>query len=164
MACNAVCLLHLESLSSGVDLEHTVSFRRRDSGIGDEQSSMTPSESVAGSSQGPDAVSEALSTLSLEVRKGQEGAAEAKGKNVNVKDILRSLVSGPADDLMVDPSLLPPAFLGAVGGDGSRDQSLQFQSFDRSVSTKTNTQARGSQGALSPPALGLRNLASVLVA
>ncbi|KAL2098285.1 hypothetical protein ACEWY4_007492 [Coilia grayii] len=124
-----------ESLSSGLDLESTVLLRRRDSGIGDEQTSMTPSESAAASSQGPDAISEALSTLSLEVRKGQEGAGEreTKGKNVNVKDILRSLVSAPADDIMVDPSLLPPTFLGAVGGDGGRDQALQFHSFDRSV-------------------------------
>ncbi|KAG5286169.1 hypothetical protein AALO_G00011740 [Alosa alosa] len=122
-----------ESLSSGVELEGGVSLRRRDSGIGDEQTSSTPSESVASSSQGPDAVSEALSTLSLEVRKGQEGASERESKSKNVKDILRSLVSGPTDDVMVDPSLLPPTFLGAVGGDGSRDKSLQFQSFDRSV-------------------------------
>ncbi|XP_031416111.1 lipopolysaccharide-responsive and beige-like anchor protein isoform X3 [Clupea harengus] len=117
-----------ESISSGLDLESNVSLRRRDSGIGDEQASVTPS-----SSQGPDAVSEALSTLSLEVRKGQEGAGEREAKGKNVKDILRSLVSAPADEMMVDPSLLPPAFLGAMGGDGVRDQGFKFHSFDRSV-------------------------------
>lgn len=105
-----------------------MSLRRRDSGIGDEQASVTPS-----SSQGPDAVSEALSTLSLEVRKGQEGAGEREAKGKNVKDILRSLVSAPADEMMVDPSLLPPAFLGAMGGDGVRDQGFKFHSFDRLV-------------------------------
>ncbi|XP_030643537.1 lipopolysaccharide-responsive and beige-like anchor protein [Chanos chanos] len=122
-----------ESASSAQ--ENGSAHRRRDSGIGDEQSSVAPSdaESRVGGSQGPDAVSEALSTLSSEVGRGQEVSdREAKGKNVNVKDILRSLVSAPSDDIVVDPSLLPPTFLGAVG-DAVRDQSLQFRSFDRSV-------------------------------
>ncbi|XP_028833968.1 lipopolysaccharide-responsive and beige-like anchor protein isoform X3 [Denticeps clupeoides] len=117
-----------ESLSSSVDLENGVSFRRRDVGSSDELMSRMSGESPPGGSQGPDAVSEALSTLSSEVRKGQESEREVKGKNV--KDILRSLVSAPADDIMVDPSLLPPAFLGAVGGDPTVEQ---FRSFDRSV-------------------------------
>ncbi|XP_063074295.1 lipopolysaccharide-responsive and beige-like anchor protein isoform X2 [Engraulis encrasicolus] len=133
-----------ESASSGLDVDSTVSLRRRDSGIGDEQSSMTPSECAATSSQGPDAISEALTTLSVEVKKGQEGAGEREAKGKNVKDILRSLVSGPADDVMVDPSLLPPTFLGPVGADG-RDQSLQFHSFDRSVVVAPK-KAGGGQG------------------
>uniref|UniRef100_A0AAY4APM1 Lipopolysaccharide-responsive and beige-like anchor protein n=1 Tax=Denticeps clupeoides TaxID=299321 RepID=A0AAY4APM1_9TELE len=116
-------------LSSSVDLENGVSFRRRDVGSSDELMSRMSGESPPGGSQGPDAVSEALSTLSSEVRKGQESEREVKGKNV--KDILRSLVSAPADDIMVDPSLLPPAFLGAVGGDPTVEQ---FRSFDRCVS------------------------------
>ncbi|XP_049328599.1 lipopolysaccharide-responsive and beige-like anchor protein isoform X4 [Astyanax mexicanus] len=109
-----------ESVSS--DLENGVSVRRKDSTVGDER---------AVSRSAPDAVSEALSTLSSEVRRGQE-VTDKDGKGKNVKDILRSLVSAPADDIMVDPSLLPTAFLGAVG-DAARDQSVQFRSFDRSV-------------------------------
>uniref|UniRef100_A0A3Q2YNQ3 LPS responsive beige-like anchor protein n=2 Tax=Hippocampus comes TaxID=109280 RepID=A0A3Q2YNQ3_HIPCM len=112
--------------------ENGVALRRYDSGIGDEHASIAAASeaeasSCGGAAHGPDAVSEALSTLSSEVR-----PAEAKGKNV--KDILRSLVSAPADDIMVDPGLLPPAFLGSgVGvGDVPRD-SLQIRSFDRSV-------------------------------
>uniref|UniRef100_A0A8B9HVA1 LPS-responsive vesicle trafficking, beach and anchor containing n=1 Tax=Astyanax mexicanus TaxID=7994 RepID=A0A8B9HVA1_ASTMX len=104
------------------DLENGVSVRRKDSTVGDER---------AVSRSAPDAVSEALSTLSSEVRRGQE-VTDKDGKGKNVKDILRSLVSAPADDIMVDPSLLPTAFLGAVG-DAARDQSVQFRSFDRSV-------------------------------
>ena len=111
-----------------------MSLRRRDSGIGDEHASVAPSEAEASSGAGPDAISEALSTLSSEVRPGLDTAAEAKGKNV--RDILRSLVSGPADDVMVDPSFLPPTFLDAVG-EGT--QSLHFRSFDRS-DTHTLTQ------------------------
>ncbi|XP_066242463.1 lipopolysaccharide-responsive and beige-like anchor protein isoform X4 [Saccopteryx leptura] len=53
-------------------------------------------------------------------------------KNVNVKDILRSLVNMPADGVAVDPALLPPACLGALG-DLSVEQPVQFRSFDRSV-------------------------------
>ncbi|KAG7461716.1 hypothetical protein MATL_G00194080 [Megalops atlanticus] len=129
------------------DLDNALSLRRRDSGIGDEQASAAASEAECGPGgvSGPDAISEALSTLSSEVKKSQEPAerdgkasssssssSSSQGKNVNVKDILRSLVSAPADDIMVDPSLLPPAFLGAVG-DAAKDQSVQFRSFDRSV-------------------------------
>lgn len=113
-----------ESVQS--DLENGLSPCRQDSSINKDK---TPSD---GETQtGPDAVSEALSTLSSEVRKGQEVAEkDSKGKNVNVKDILRSLVSAPSDDIVVDPSLLPPTFLGVVG-DVTRDQSVQFHSFDR---------------------------------
>uniref|UniRef100_A0A8B9I073 LPS-responsive vesicle trafficking, beach and anchor containing n=1 Tax=Astyanax mexicanus TaxID=7994 RepID=A0A8B9I073_ASTMX len=114
------CFIARESVSS--DLENGVSVRRKDSTVGDER---------AVSRSAPDAVSEALSTLSSEVRRGQE-VTDKDGKGKNVKDILRSLVSAPADDIMVDPSLLPTAFLGAVG-DAARDQSVQFRSFDRSV-------------------------------
>lgn len=110
-------------------MENGVSLRRYDSGIGDDHTSAAASEADLSSSvvaHGPDAISEALSTLSSEVRP----AASADSKGKNVKDILRSLVSSPADDIMVDPSLLPPAFLGSVG-DAARESSLQFRSFDR---------------------------------
>nr|XP_057947530.1 lipopolysaccharide-responsive and beige-like anchor protein isoform X3 [Doryrhamphus excisus] len=119
-------------LSAGLVAENAVSIRRSDFGIGDDHTSIAASEAELSSSAvargGPDAVSEALSTLSSEV-KPAAGHGDAKGKNV--KDILRSLVGGPTDDLMVDPNLLPPAFLGGVG-DIRRD-SLQIRSFDRSV-------------------------------
>uniref|UniRef100_A0A8C6V1J6 LPS-responsive vesicle trafficking, beach and anchor containing n=1 Tax=Neogobius melanostomus TaxID=47308 RepID=A0A8C6V1J6_9GOBI len=112
------------------EVENGVSLRRYDSGIGDDHTSTAASEaelsSSAGAAQGPDAISEALSTLSAEVKPSQP--PDAKGKNV--KDILRSLVSAPTDDLTVDPSLLSPAFLGM--GDVARDPK-QFRSFDRSV-------------------------------
>uniref|UniRef100_A0A8C7HD93 LPS responsive beige-like anchor protein n=1 Tax=Oncorhynchus kisutch TaxID=8019 RepID=A0A8C7HD93_ONCKI len=116
------------TVSGGPDLESSVSLRRRDSGIGDDHSSVAPSEADT-TAQGPDAVSEALSTLSSEVRGHRDNpTADARGGK-NVKDILRSLVSAPADDIMVDPSLLPPAFLGAAMGNNPN----QFRSFDRSV-------------------------------
>ncbi|XP_026059548.1 lipopolysaccharide-responsive and beige-like anchor protein isoform X2 [Carassius auratus] len=115
-----------ESVQS--DLENGLSPHRRDSSIEDGKTSV-----ITEAQTGPDAVSEALSTLSSEVRRGQDVTdRDSKGKNVNVKDILRSLVSAPSDDIIVDPSLIPPGFLGAVG-DASRDQSVQFHSFDRSV-------------------------------
>uniref|UniRef100_A0AAQ5YH88 Neurobeachin n=1 Tax=Amphiprion ocellaris TaxID=80972 RepID=A0AAQ5YH88_AMPOC len=116
------------AVSGGTDVENGFSLRRYDSGIGDDHNSMAASEadlSSSGVTHGPDAISEALSTLSSEVRPAQ--AADSKGKNV--KDILRSLVSPPNDDIMVDPSLLPPAFVGSLG-DAARE-SLQFRSFDR---------------------------------
>uniref|UniRef100_A0A8C2PPL9 LPS responsive beige-like anchor protein n=1 Tax=Cyprinus carpio TaxID=7962 RepID=A0A8C2PPL9_CYPCA len=118
-----------ESVQS--DLENGLSHHHRESSNEDAKASVIPSDGETRT--GPDAVSEALSTLSSEVRRGQEVTdRDSKGKNVNVKDILRSLVGARSDDLMVDPSLIPPGFLGAVG-DASRDQSVQFHSFDRSV-------------------------------
>uniref|UniRef100_A0A3B4X6H3 LPS responsive beige-like anchor protein n=1 Tax=Seriola lalandi dorsalis TaxID=1841481 RepID=A0A3B4X6H3_SERLL len=117
------------AISGGLEVENGVSLRRYDSGIGDDHTSAAASEADLSSSvvtHGPDAISEALSTLSSEVRPALP--ADSKGKNV--KDILRSLVSAPTDDIMVDPSLLPPAFLGSVG-DAARESS-QFL-FDRSV-------------------------------
>ncbi|XP_027138942.1 lipopolysaccharide-responsive and beige-like anchor protein isoform X4 [Larimichthys crocea] len=117
------------AISGGLEVENGVSLRRYDSGIGDDHTSTAASEadlSSSGMTHGPDAISEALSTLSTEVRPSQP--TDSKGKNV--KDILRSLVSAPADDIMVDPSLLPPAFLGSVG-DMARE--LHYRSFDRSV-------------------------------
>uniref|UniRef100_A0A665TUE0 Neurobeachin n=1 Tax=Echeneis naucrates TaxID=173247 RepID=A0A665TUE0_ECHNA len=119
------------AISAGLEVENGVSLRRYDSGIGDDHTSAAASEADLSSSSvthGPDAISEALSTLSSEVRPALP--ADSKGKNV--KDILRSLVSAPHDDIMVDPSLLPPAFLGAVG-DAAIESSLQISSFDRSV-------------------------------
>uniref|UniRef100_A0A8C3KGJ4 Lipopolysaccharide-responsive and beige-like anchor protein n=1 Tax=Calidris pygmaea TaxID=425635 RepID=A0A8C3KGJ4_9CHAR len=133
------------------DAESTASVRRRDSGLGEEpgsgQINSSGSAAEAGPlnvSAGPDAISEVLSTLSLEVNKSQEGRSETEtedskpatsvpaAKNVNVKDILRSLVSTPADGTAVDAALLPPTFLGVLG-DGAAEQPVQFHSFDRSV-------------------------------
>uniref|UniRef100_A0A3B3BAU9 Neurobeachin n=1 Tax=Oryzias melastigma TaxID=30732 RepID=A0A3B3BAU9_ORYME len=119
------------AVSGGTEVDGSSSLRRYDSGIGEDHTSAAASEadlSSSGMAHGPDAVSEALSTLSSEVRPAL--SADSKGKNV--KDILRSLVSTPAEDVMVDPALLPPTFLGSVG-DVARDSSLQFRSFDRSV-------------------------------
>uniref|UniRef100_A0A8B9UP27 Lipopolysaccharide-responsive and beige-like anchor protein n=1 Tax=Anas zonorhyncha TaxID=75864 RepID=A0A8B9UP27_9AVES len=131
--------------------ESTASLRRRDSGLGEEPTSGQTNSSGGGVeagplnvSAGPDAISEVLSTLSLEVNKSQEGRNETEtedskpatsvpaAKNVNVKDILRSLVSTPGDGTGVDPALLPPAFLGVLG-DGGAEHHVQFHSFDRSV-------------------------------
>ncbi|MEE6461317.1 hypothetical protein FKM82_001255 [Ascaphus truei] len=127
------------------DLESTMSVKRRDSGIGEEPvlvpGSCSDAVGEAGSesvSSGPDAISEVLYTLSSEVRKasqesGSDGVCEQPPtKNVNVKDILRSLVSTPADESLVDPAMLPPAFLGALG-DPVAEHSVRFRSFDRSV-------------------------------
>ncbi|XP_059821003.1 lipopolysaccharide-responsive and beige-like anchor protein [Hypanus sabinus] len=127
---------------------------RRDSGIGEEQILNTVSnlgtskhETV---STGPDAMSELLSTLSSEVKKshsqetkGENGSNSenkststvsiaSQGKNVSVKEILRSLVNAPTDNIEVDMALLGPSFLG-VTGDALGEQSVQFRSFDRSV-------------------------------
>uniref|UniRef100_A0AAZ3QMI9 Lipopolysaccharide-responsive and beige-like anchor protein n=1 Tax=Oncorhynchus tshawytscha TaxID=74940 RepID=A0AAZ3QMI9_ONCTS len=121
---------HLTHMAMQRSSIYSVSLRRRDSGIGDDHSSVAPSEADT-TAQGPDAVSEALSTLSSEVRGHRDNpTADARGGK-NVKDILRSLVSAPADDITVDPSLLPPAFLGAAMGNNPN----QFRSFDRCVAT-----------------------------
>ncbi|XP_053559708.1 lipopolysaccharide-responsive and beige-like anchor protein isoform X2 [Bombina bombina] len=126
------------------DSESSTSIRRKDSGIGEEPNlgSSNSAEAVAEArsetlSSGPDAISEVLYTLSSEVKKsspdGGDGVCEQSStKNVNVKDILRSLVSTPADESLVDPVLIPPTFLGALG-DPAADRSVQFRSFDRSV-------------------------------
>ncbi|KAJ8271849.1 hypothetical protein COCON_G00107080 [Conger conger] len=98
-------------------LENGVSLRRRDSGIGEEQGPVSASdgESAAGG-----------------VGECPPGPPLTSPTKSNVKDILRSLVSGTADKTPASPSLLPPAFLGP-GADTARDPSLQFRSFDRSV-------------------------------
>lgn len=131
------------------DSENTASMQRRDSGLG-EEATLAQTNSSGGAAEagpvsvsaGPDAVSEVLCTLSLEVNKSQEGGSETgaeegksvasvpAAKNVNVKDILRSLVSTPADGTAVDAALLPPTFLGVLG-DGAAEQPVQFHSFDR---------------------------------
>uniref|UniRef100_A0AAX7SIS9 Neurobeachin n=1 Tax=Astatotilapia calliptera TaxID=8154 RepID=A0AAX7SIS9_ASTCA len=119
------------AVSGSTEGENGFSLRRYDSGIGDDHTSTAASDadlSSSGGTHAPDAISEALSTLSSEVRPAM--SADSKGKNV--KDILRSLVSAPTDDIVVDPSLLPPAFLGSVS-DAAREPSPQFRSFDRSV-------------------------------
>lgn len=130
--------------------ESTSSTRRRDSGIGEETATglgsnvdVAPPGAPPSVSAGPDAISEVLCTLSLEVNKSQEtkndrgneldnkaAPSVPVSKNVNVKDILRSLVNIPADGVTVDPALLPPTCLGALG-DLSVEQSVQFRSFDR---------------------------------
>ncbi len=73
-----------ESVQS--DLENGLSPHRRDSSIeGGKTSIITEAQT------GPDAVSEALSTLSSEVRRGQDVTdRDSKGKNVNVKDFEKS--------------------------------------------------------------------------
>ncbi|XP_008056894.1 lipopolysaccharide-responsive and beige-like anchor protein, partial [Carlito syrichta] len=140
--------------------ESTSSARRRDSGIGEETTTglggsvdVTPHTAPSSVIAGPDAISEVLSTLSLEVNKSQEIKSDGRNeldpkatpsvsvsKNVNVKDILRSLVNIPADGVTVDPALLPPACLGALG-DLSVEQPVQFRSFDRSVIIATKKSA-----------------------
>ncbi|XP_075357041.1 lipopolysaccharide-responsive and beige-like anchor protein isoform X5 [Mycteria americana] len=141
----------LGASASTEDSESTASVRRRDSGLGEEpasgQTNSSGSVAEAGPlnvSAGPDAISEVLCTLSLEVNKSQEGRSETgtedskpatsvpAAKNVNVKDILRSLVSTPADGTAVDAAALPPNFLGVLG-DGAAEQPVKFHSFDRSV-------------------------------
>ncbi|XP_018416801.1 PREDICTED: lipopolysaccharide-responsive and beige-like anchor protein [Nanorana parkeri] len=124
------------------DLESSISVRRRDSGIGEEAvlGSGCNYETEAGTdpvSSGPDAISEVLHTLSSEVKKSNDTGGDGNSeqpttKNVNVKDILRSLVSSPAEESLADPTLLPPTFLGALG-DPAAEHSVQFRSFDRSV-------------------------------
>ncbi|KAJ3614490.1 hypothetical protein NHX12_018062 [Muraenolepis orangiensis] len=149
-------------VQSSLDLGNGVPLPRCDSGIRDDQASTSAADASASaadasasaadaSASGPDAVSEALSTLSSEVR---PPPGDAKGKNV--KDILRSLVSAPADDIIVEAGLLPPAFLGGLG-DASRDLSRaqQFRSFDRSVVVapkKAGTPSSSSSGASSSSA------------
>lgn len=129
--------------------ESTSSARRRDSGIGEETATGSGSNVDVASprappsvSAGPDAISEVLCTLSLEVNKSQDNKNDGGNeldkaapslpvsKNVNVKDILRSLVNIPADGVPVDPALLPPPCLGALG-DLSVEPPVQFRSFDR---------------------------------
>ncbi|CAH6901574.1 Lrba [Phodopus roborovskii] len=151
---------HLTVSSVEESVEGTSSTRRRDSGLGEETASALGSNLSAASPAapldvcaGPDAISEVLCTLSLEVNKSQETkidggneldrkvtAAVPVSKNVNVKDILRSLVNMPADGVTVDPTLLPPACLGALG-DLSVDPPVQFRSFDRSVIIATKKSA-----------------------
>lgn len=122
---NAPCLcVCIESVSS--DLEKSSPLQRRDSAP---RSPVAPSASEAHSA--PDAISEALSTLSSEVKGHEDTDKDKKGKSVKVKDILRSLVSSaPADDVIVDASLLPPTFL------GKQELHAQFSSFDRSVANQ----------------------------
>uniref|UniRef100_A0A250Y8F8 Lipopolysaccharide-responsive and beige-like anchor protein n=2 Tax=Castor canadensis TaxID=51338 RepID=A0A250Y8F8_CASCN len=140
-------------------VESTSSTGRRDLGLREETASglgshvsVAPPEAPSVIA-GPDAVSEVLCTLSLEVNKSQEAKNDGGNelgnkatssvpvsKSVNVKDILRSLVHMPADGVTVDPALLPPACLGALG-DLSAEQPVQFRSFDRSVIIATKKSA-----------------------
>ncbi|XP_054941899.1 lipopolysaccharide-responsive and beige-like anchor protein isoform X5 [Physeter macrocephalus] len=140
--------------------ESASSARRRDSGIGEEMATglgsnvdVAPPVAPPSVSAGPDAISEVLCTLSSEVSKSQETKSDGENeldnkaapsvpvsKNINVKDILRSLVNIPGDGVTVDPALLPPACLGALG-DLSVEQPVQFRSFDRSVIVATKKSA-----------------------
>lgn len=137
----------LGASASTEDSESTASMQRRDSGLGEEaapaQTNSLGGAAEAGAlsvSAGPDAVSEVLCTLSLEVNKSHEGGSETgtedsksvpAAKNVNVKDILRSLVSTPADGTAGDAALLPPTFIGVLGDGAAAQQPVQFHSFDR---------------------------------
>ncbi|XP_055452539.1 lipopolysaccharide-responsive and beige-like anchor protein [Psammomys obesus] len=152
--CSSLTMSSVEDPSGGA-----ASARRRDSGLGEETASgLGSTVSVAspgappGVSAGPDAVSEVLSTLSLEVNKSQETKADGGNevdrkktpsvpvsKPVNVKDILRSLVNMPADGAPADPGLLPPASLGALSDLAAH--AVHFRSFDRSVIIATKKSA-----------------------
>ncbi|XP_060234506.1 lipopolysaccharide-responsive and beige-like anchor protein isoform X2 [Meriones unguiculatus] len=152
--CSSLTMSSVEEPSGGA-----ASARRRDSGLGEETASgLGSTVSVAspgappGVSAGPDAVSEVLSTLSLEVNKSQETKADGGNevdrkktpsvpvsKPVNVKDILRSLVNMPADGAPADPGLLPPASLGALSGLAAH--AVHLRSFDRSVIIATKKSA-----------------------
>ncbi|XP_075716475.1 lipopolysaccharide-responsive and beige-like anchor protein isoform X1 [Rhinoderma darwinii] len=124
------------------DSDSNMSVRRKDSGIGEEPvlppiSNLETDPRSDPVSSGPDAISEVLHTLSSEVKKSQESVTDGANeqpstKNVNIKDILRSLVSIPAEESQIDPALIPPTFLGALG-DPAAEHSVQFRSFDRSV-------------------------------
>ncbi|CAI9156744.1 unnamed protein product [Rangifer tarandus platyrhynchus] len=140
--------------------EGTSSAQRRDSGLGEETAPGLGSRADVAAPRappsvraGPDAVTEVLCTLSSEVSQSQETRSDGGNeldskaapsvpvsKNVNVKDILRSLVNIPADGVTTDPALLPPACLGALG-DLSAEQPVQFRSFDRSVIVATKKSA-----------------------
>ncbi|XP_042323248.1 lipopolysaccharide-responsive and beige-like anchor protein isoform X3 [Sceloporus undulatus] len=155
---------------SGQESESVESVQRRDSGIEEEAPSVLEHDSepvteVGAQSvcAGPDAVSEVLCTLSSEVNKSQENRSEVQNevdskttsslqaaKNVNVKDILRSLVSAPAGGTIVDPAVLPPTFLGVLG-DGAAEQPVQFQSFDRSVVVAPKKSVASSTAAVNVP-------------
>lgn len=135
-------------------LECAAGSKRRDSGFGEDSASALVSAPGSGTcvpapaapssvSAGPDAISEVLCTLSLEVNKSQDSrndageeldnkatAALPVSKNVNVKDILRSLVSTPPEGVAMEPALLPPSCLGALS-DLSAEPPVQFRSFDR---------------------------------
>ncbi|XP_037686725.1 lipopolysaccharide-responsive and beige-like anchor protein [Choloepus didactylus] len=146
--------------ASEEESESATSAPRRDSGIGEETVTslgsnvdVAPHTAPPSVSAGPDAISEVLCTLSLEVNKSQENKNDGGNeldnkaapsvtvsKNVNVKDILRSLVNIPAGGVTVDPAILPPACLGALG-DLSVEQPVQFRSFDRSVIVATKKSA-----------------------
>ncbi|RMC13664.1 hypothetical protein DUI87_08741 [Hirundo rustica rustica] len=166
--------------ASTEDSASTASMQRRDSGLGEEAapaqtniSGGAASSAPLSVSAGPDAVSEVLCTLSLEVNKSQEGGSETgagesksvasvpAAKNVNVKDILRSLVSTPADGAAVDAALLPPTFLGVLG-DGAAEQPVQFHSFDRSVVVPTKKSSiSSSAAAIGAPANAVSVVSSV---
>ncbi|ETE70830.1 Lipopolysaccharide-responsive and beige-like anchor protein, partial [Ophiophagus hannah] len=151
--------------------ESVTSPQRRDSriqeeahsGSGDNSEMVTEPERQS-ISTGPDAISEILCTLSSEVNKSQENKNEVHNevdgktassvqtaKNVNVKDILRSLVSAPADGATVDPTVLPPVFLGVLGDGAAAVQPIQFQSFDRSVVVAPKKSASSSAATINVP-------------
>ncbi|XP_043340655.1 lipopolysaccharide-responsive and beige-like anchor protein isoform X1 [Cervus canadensis] len=157
---NSPAALSPLTTASVEESEGTSSAPRRDSGLGEETAPGLGSRADEAAPRappsvraGPDGVTEALCTLSSEVSQSQETRSDGGNeldskaapsvpvsKNVNVKDILRSLVNIPADGVTADPALLPPACLGALG-DLSAEQPVQFRSFDRSVIVATKKSA-----------------------
>ncbi|XP_035272744.1 lipopolysaccharide-responsive and beige-like anchor protein isoform X2 [Anguilla anguilla] len=116
---------------AGDRLKNGVFVRRRDSGIGEEPGPVSASEAESG----------AAGDTGVEGAEGATGPGEpplapppavTSPTKSNVRDILRSLISGSADKAPAAPGPLLPAFLGP-GGDAARDLSMQFRSFDRSV-------------------------------
>ncbi|MFT7815131.1 lipopolysaccharide-responsive and beige-like anchor protein [Arapaima gigas] len=121
------------SRNSVLGSHHGSSLRNSDSGL---------ASLGAACALGSNTISDVLSALTSEVNQSQGPFASptqspSRGtKCVNVKEILRSLVSSPAEDILVDPRLLSPAFLGATG-DMATDPTVQFHSFDRCASFST---------------------------
>uniref|UniRef100_A0A8C9U6A5 LPS-responsive vesicle trafficking, beach and anchor containing n=1 Tax=Scleropages formosus TaxID=113540 RepID=A0A8C9U6A5_SCLFO len=120
-------LLQRSQSTESREVASSSSLRRSDSGV---------ASLGATSPSGPDATNEVLPALSSEVNQSQESFPSPapsplhSTKFTNVKEILRSLVSSPAEDILVDPRLLPPAFLGDAG-DVVVEPAVQFRSFDR---------------------------------
>ncbi|KAG5848455.1 hypothetical protein ANANG_G00098630 [Anguilla anguilla] len=115
---------------AGDRLKNGVFVRRRDSGIGEEPGPVSASEAESGprghrGRGGRGATGPARAPLA-------PPPAVTSPTKSNVRDILRSLISGSADKAPGGPGALLPAFLGP-GGDAARDLSMQFRSFDRSV-------------------------------
>lgn len=122
---------------SAEESESVGSVQIRDSGIEEEACSErghdpnvvieTEAQSVCA---GPHAIGESKSEEQNKTA-NKTASSVPTAKNVNVKDILRSLVSAPADGATGDPTVLPPAFLGVLGDATAAEPPVQFRSFDR---------------------------------